>query len=291
MRRQLAELGDDWRQWRGEHRWVNAVIDFAVALRPVWWVLRAWVLFQLLTGLRNPFFGSGLQLLLLLGLVVASVLWGQRRMGQQRWWRRIGLLISGICLIAAIPTAVQVYNRVAYPSFSSTGYEQGYSDGQSAADRQSALEGDLANLFVYDAQGLPVENAQIIDQHGNPVVLTSSPTGDSWATWDGWSWDGEAVPAGVLDSGALNVYPWSYVGPEHLTWGDDGTVGGDPADADDPRWPAASLFPVLTETTTDPAGDPEQSATSDESEAGNAGPSDDPDERQPSDEPTEDPSA
>lgn len=94
--RQRAAFGEDWARWRSEHRWANAVIEFLVVLAPVWWVGRGWVLFMWFSGGDYAYpLGRGLlRHLMLLGLVVVSVLWGQRRIGQQQWLRRAGLVVS-----------------------------------------------------------------------------------------------------------------------------------------------------------------------------------------------------
>lgn len=292
LARQVAALADDWRRWRAEHRWADETARFVVSLRPAWWLLRGWILFHLVTGLRNPFFGSGLDLLLLLALVVASVLWGQGRIGQRRWWRRLGMLATAVALVAVVPVLGSVYNRVVLHDADgySDGYQHGYSDGQWAGGEANGLSGSPANLFVYDAAGKPVEQAQILDQDGNPVVLNNPTTGGSWADWDGYEWNEEPVPSSVLDSGPLNVYPWAYVGSGQLTWSGDGVVGTGTTEPDEPRWPAASLFPIDGgDPEPDDATDPNEATTGDEA---TDTPSDDPaDEDASAATPTEEPTA
>lgn len=268
-----------WAVLRERHGWLRWATDFLVSLRPAWWLLRGWVLFHLFTGMWKPVFGSGADKLLLLGLVGLSVLWGQGRIGQRRWWRRIGLLATAVAIIATLPVLVGMYNRVVLSGANPYGYEgsfdAGYSVGMNEGRQQAmdwygggstALTGP-ANLFVYGPDGQPIENAQIVDQAGDPVVLTDPSSGASWAEWDGWSWDGGAMPTPVLDGAPLNVYPWSYVDADHVTMQDDGTIVGQTMFAEDPRWPAAALFPVLT----DGDSDSEEDATSATDEDGQEG--------------------
>ncbi len=47
---------------------------------------------------------------------------------------------------------------------------------------------NVRDVFVYDGQGRPVENAQLYDQEGNPIQLGSQycsdpETGESWTSW------------------------------------------------------------------------------------------------------------
>lgn len=276
--KEIAGFADDWQRWRAEYLWLGGVVDFLVSLRPAWWLLRAWVLFHLFTGLRNTFVGSGPDVLLLGVLVVLSVLWGQKRLGQRRWWRRVGLLASAIALIAALPTLANLYQRTVWPSYAASGYDQGYTDGRWAAQQEAAhaagIAGTPSNLFVYGPDGQPIEDAQIVDQAGNPVVLTDPWTGAAWTGMGAWDWRGDAIPVPVLEDNALNVYPWRYLAPEHMIQRDDGTVFGHTTFADDPRWPAAMLFPVPGFEPTDAVNEVSTEATDEPSTA----PADEPSE-------------
>ena len=268
--RQLAELGDDWRQWRGEHRWVNAVIDFAVALRPVWWLGRGWVLFMWISGtdVAHPLGRGLLQHLLLAGALVLSVLWGQRRTGQQRWLRRAGLVFSAIAAFALVILLNMVGNQLggAYNTNYGNGWNDGYASGQ--ADQQvdeadePAVSVDPAlvavtNIFVYDADGAPVENAQVLDQNGDPIVLANARTGTLWSDWTDTEWFGDPVPTAVLSNGQLNVYPLVFVPEDAITQEPEGSLTADLNGLESPRWPAASLFPVLDPVTDDEPASPE----------------------------------
>lgn len=264
VRRARADAVTAWSLLRERHGWLRWGTDFLVSLRPAWWLLRGWVLFHLFTGMWNPFFGQGLSSLLLLGLVVVSVLWGQRRIGQQRWWRLLGLLATTVAIIATLPVLVGMYERIAHSGWSDGAYNQGFSDGQSIAMQTGGISGDLTNLFVYGPDGQPIENAQIVDQHGNPVVLNAPSTGTSWDDWNGWEWGGEAVPVPVLEDTPLNVYPWSYLRGEDVTIRDNGTAFGSSSLAVDPRWPAATLFPVPGDATEDPTDPAPSDAGTDE---------------------------
>lgn len=257
-----ADLLADWARWRAENRWFGSIVDFLVALRPVWWVARGWVVFMWFTGTDSPApLGRGFyQHMALCGLVIVSVLWGQRRIGQQKWLRRAALGVSTVAALFFLPLLGIVGHQLGGASGYSgasygIGYEDGYLDGSNDGRQQAigwygngaTAPSGLTNLFVYGPDGQPIEYAQIVDQNGNPFVLTNPSTDESWTTRDGWTWDGEPMPAPVLDGDSLNVYPWRYLDPEHITTQDDGTVTGETSFATAPRWPAATLFPVPAE--------------------------------------------
>lgn len=278
VRRQASDLGADWRGWRAEHRWANAVVEFLVALRPVWWLGRGWVLFMWLSGgdAAHPL-GRGLYgHLLLLGLVVLSVLWGQRRIGQQRWLRRAGLALSAVAALALVILLNNVGHQLGAGSWSQSSYDYGWTDGYAAAEAESAAVDEpttpidptideVTNLFVYDAEGNPVENAQIVDQEGHPLVLADARTGTLWTDWTDTQWFGDDVPAAVFSGDQLNVYPLLYVTGEAITQHPDGSLTADLEQLEAPRWPAASLFPV-PDPATDEAADASATEEPDESE-------------------------
>lgn len=272
LRRAGADAVAAWSVLRQRHPWLRSTSDFLVSLRPAWWLLRGWILFHLVTGLRNPFFGSGLDLLLLVSFVVLSVLWGQQRIGQRRWWRRLGLAATAVTIVAALPILIGAYNRTTQSGWSDTSYQYGFDDGQHAAAQAGGVPGDLTNLFVYGPDGQPIENAQIVDQDGDPVILTNPWTSTSWASWETWDWYGDPVPSAALEDRALNVYPWAYIPSEDLDWGEEGVLRTS-TDAPDPRWPAAALFPVTTEDDGEPSEDASASASEAPSEEAGETPS------------------
>ncbi|MCL2463557.1 MAG: hypothetical protein FWF28_00600 [Micrococcales bacterium] len=91
--------------------WWPPLERFFVALRPVWWVLRGWVLYQ------NPvrWWRSGPLLpnsfprwVLLLVLLVASVQWGRGAWRMPRGWRWLPVLASVAAVIGAVPVLITV---------------------------------------------------------------------------------------------------------------------------------------------------------------------------------------
>lgn len=276
LARTRADARSTWEALLARHALLRGTIDLLVALRPVWWVARGWMLFWMIAqpGYAQPL-GRGLvHHLMLIAAVVVSVLWGQGRFGQQRWVRRLGLLASVVAAFALPIVLNMVGHQLGNGSEAGgssywEGYDAGFIEGSAGV---SATGLTATNLFVYGPDGLPIENAQIVDQDGDPVVLGNPWTGTSWGSWETWEWGGDPVPAPVLDGTGLNIYPWAYVPSEALDWGEDGSIIRTDDDAPDPRWPAATLFPVPTGDSTGSPADDVADAASDSPSNGAAEP-------------------
>lgn len=234
-----------WRRAAEEDPSVRAVMSLALLLRPLWWVVRAWVVFMVLIGFPAAAFGTDwYQRLVLLALVAVSVAWGQQRFGQRHWARRAGLVVGGLATIMFFPAFANATGPPYDWSAHHDGYTAGFNDGAASRPAASGPGLDESNLFVYGPDGEPIESAQILDANGTPVVLANPSTGRSWDEWGPEHWDGERVPEVALrHDQPSNVYPWAYLEPEDLEWREDGTIGA-LSDAAEPRWPARSVFPL-----------------------------------------------
>lgn len=188
--------------------WWPPVEDFLMALRPVWWVARAWVVFQLtvnLGGVRPDWLpANALELVWFLMLVVVSVHWGRGRWELPPRWRRLPRLVSWVAAIALLPVTVWLHG--------SAGVEVYYGSPQTVYE-PTAMDGvvvdgmQVSNLFVYDAEGNPLEGVQIFDDRGRPVRTTYDEG------WDQWMMPGDEMPwqfVGTPDQDGRirwNVYP------------------------------------------------------------------------------------
>lgn len=158
------------------------VFDLLGSLRPVWWVVRAWVAVTVVTWTREPVAAlpqTPAVWLALLVAVVVSVQFGRGRWSfppRQRW---VGRLLTVAAVVLLVPTAFAISDDGALPG----AYSRGYSDGLSASAPGSGVfvDGDaVGNLFVYDAQGRPVPDAQVYDDRGRPVVTSDDVDGDGF---------------------------------------------------------------------------------------------------------------
>ena len=154
----------------------------ASALRPAWWVLRAWIVVTFLDQVAGPF--EDVTLLptlavpllgpvLLLAAVVASALVGLGRLWPGSATPRsvvarltlLALNVVAVLLPLGFHTNAGVQQDPLYD-----GYTAGYRDGV----HQPGLRLDsreIRNLFVYDARGQLVRGAQIFRGNGDPLTI------------------------------------------------------------------------------------------------------------------------
>lgn len=238
IRRLPARAAEIVRQRRREHPALDRAIDFVVALRPLWWVLRAWLVYLPIGGvLGGPLPATPVEWLVLAALLVVSVQFGRGRWLPHRWMRAALTVVNVAAAIAApfalawLPSAVRpLYDTASYsgPDYSSSGLML---DGSS-----------VTNLFAYDAQGHPLTDVQIFTQDGRPLDAVGDPTqttsGDDGAA-------GILVPnADVAGRPGWNVYPLHELAPDQL--GDDGLPRPD-AITRLPQAPFGSVKPLLVE--------------------------------------------
>ncbi|ADG73823.1 conserved hypothetical protein [Cellulomonas flavigena DSM 20109] len=257
-------------------RWFPHVEELLVELRPAWWVLRGWtlahLLLQVVGGETYAFWlpsTSGGWVLLLLA-VVASAQWGRGRWRTGPRWHRVLRVVNGALAFAAVVlllTLPQVHRSDA--AAAQTWVETTPQDGVLVAGEYAS------NLFVYDAEGNPVDGAQVFDQDGRPVT-TEPYAGDIWMQQEFWP-DGADAPLihvgvpGVNGQSRWNVFPLHTL-PRDL-W-EDAETAPDPAEPDVRRqlvtatWPFAAAAPVTPWTTETVAptprpspGTPEEPAT------------------------------
>ncbi|GIG38639.1 hypothetical protein [Cellulomonas phragmiteti] len=234
-------------------RWFPGVEDLLVALRPAWWVLRGWALAHLLlqmVGAEQGAFwlpsSSGGWVLLLLA-VVASAQWGRGEWRTGPRWGRVLRFASGVLALAAailLLTLPQAHRD-------DVARAQGW--GDRPVEDGVVVAGERAfNLFVYDADGRPVEGAQVFDQAGRPVT-TEPYGGDRWRQQEYWP-DGAGDPLfhvgvpGPNGETRWNVFPLHSV--PGWAWADSGA----PLDVTDedvrgevlaPSWPFAAAAAVV----------------------------------------------
>ena len=153
------------------------------AVRPAWWVLRAWIAVSLVDQLAGEWESLtvlptlGVPLLgpaLLLVAIVLSVL-----IGQGRIWPGSGpdrtlltrLVLAGLNLVAILaPLTFHFPDNQPYVVYRENGYRAGYLD---AAQRPGLRHGSdvVRNVYAYDAQGQPLQGVQLFDQKGRPIAV------------------------------------------------------------------------------------------------------------------------
>lgn len=180
------------------------LLEFLVALRPVWWVLRGLTLFALAKLMiailppwaYTPFEGwalpsNALEWLLLLGAVVVSVQWGRGRWLPRNPLRHVRLVAS-VLSVLVLPLAA---GSVLSPRVE-------YIEGGGYVPQGLQLDGvQVNNIFAYDADGNPIDQVQLFTGKGTPLNLYGA--GGDVAVFG----DGAMSEFGIQDNGELATIP------------------------------------------------------------------------------------
>ncbi|GAA3589219.1 hypothetical protein GCM10022198_11330 [Klugiella xanthotipulae] len=253
-RRPLRELGtwarDVRATWAASIRSTplgNGTLDFLVALRPLWWVLRGTVIFFTLAVMAEVglgYFNRGYWVAWAAWLVcvVVSVQWGRGHWLWRRWMRKLLVLVN-VCSVLALPAVTGYATSRLIPETVSISTNGG---GLWLDDRQ------VLNIFPYDAEGNPLDNVQLFDETGQP--LSTTPGGDSTMSIGNTFYDGDMVEYGLVTYGiengnsVWNVYPLREARLNGI-----GEIGSTPEKAARPFERTNSLPSANTEDPDDPA--------------------------------------
>ncbi|AYG03806.1 HAAS signaling domain-containing protein [Gryllotalpicola protaetiae] len=190
------------------------LIDLAVALRPVWWVLRGWVVWQVVTillwdqsyGFLPISHASDFNFwpwLLLLGLVLISVQWGRGRWMRGRWARGLLLLISIVAAVALLPVLTFAINATwSQSSVDEMTSVPTSSDGMFDNGRQ------VYNIYAYDSDGKLLQNVRLYDQDGKQLITAPDETYPDYGAQNHYG-ESFTVTPNPLGSGATgwSIYP------------------------------------------------------------------------------------
>ncbi|RXR26820.1 hypothetical protein EQW78_08350 [Oerskovia turbata] len=273
----MAEWKSLWAPVTSTPQW-STFCEFAAVLRPVWWVLRAWVVVLVLYAWLISNHGFELvpqmavwRLVLVLAIVV-SVQWGRGR-----WLRWRGLdLLRKVVNVLAVLVAVPFFVSAAFganaelnglPTSSSGSYDRGYQQGVSDASNGYGASGvstsgagsgvfvdgsPVSNLFVYDASGRALQDVQIFDDQGRPVrTIAAEGASQPW-TLPGFEQGWYFQPSFSTDGRERwNVYPLRGLPEDAVEW--DGSERPVPLEGEQPRSmpsPFLQAQPLLVPSTT-----------------------------------------
>lgn len=158
-------------------RWWPAVTETVAALRPLLWVVRGWVAFQLVGWLVGPVWvtpgwwpTTPLGTAVMVVCVAASV-----QVGRGRWMagrRAVPLVWAGTAaaLLLALPAADRADRYQEQLAATDAGTTVVTLRSDPVPMDGVVVDGmPVSNLFVYDADGFPLEGVQIYDDRGRPV--------------------------------------------------------------------------------------------------------------------------
>ena len=222
------------------------------ALRPAWWILRAWVALQvvdLVWGTGSVYLGLspipslrgwGLPLLAVGSLLSIQVGRGKVWPGRPRGGAVGRLLLLAINLLALGCVPVTLSN-VATPAsvtpfidhgYDAGSYQKGYDEASAIYDRAGMYVGGhwVSNIYPYDAAGRPLVGVQLFDQTGQPVSVKprtecvydadQQPTNRSrvyypWTTAAGQVLNVFPVPSRVQGPDTPDPDPAAFTGSRH----------------------------------------------------------------------------
>jgi len=201
-------------------RWWPPVEDFLVVLRPLWWVLRGWVIYRFALWAfggspESIMPSSGFRFVALVALVVVSVQWGRGTWRAPARLQPVAVFVSAAAAVLVLP---MVAGADTGPDYIYETYPEPYLAEGVVVDGMQ-----VSNLYVYDAEGNPLENVQIFDDRGRPVrTLGEDGQGEYFLYGVGqpWSW----LPAtDQFGQPRWNVYP--LLGGPSAQFAFDGTTG------------------------------------------------------------------
>ncbi|KAM9861996.1 hypothetical protein ACI1US_02101 [Leucobacter sp. BZR 635] len=236
--------------------------DFAVSVRPLWWVLRAvigaWAALLVFNHpLVNGFPISFWSLVFTLALIVLSVQWGRGKWLPRPWVGVLRTIANVAAVVLLLPFLFSSWANATSPSVDYI-YEDYSAQGIVWNGEQ------VTNIFAYDCEGNPLDSVRLYDQRGNPLTTlgedaTEPP--ESWDENDAFGIEHDFNPL-AKDAAAWNVFPLSEARANQTT-GEIGKM--------EPATPPSGYFPPLsrdcaavattdTDAKTDAAADPEAKA-------------------------------
>jgi hypothetical protein len=232
-------------------------IDTAIALRPVWWIARALVLFLILVPVlgitvdsnRGDLLDHILMLrhpaawVLLGALLLLSLQWGRGRWAPVPWMRVVRNIVSLITAIIA-PFVL----TAAFLTISSIVDSTDVNSVESWTPGLSVDRERVRNIFAYDVDGNPIEHVQLFDQDGRPLT-TVGWTGQSDVRDYYFYGGGGPTPVAEQEIGrqpVWNVFPLRELAPD--AWG---TQEPDVDDATAPTFPFPRVPSAGTPSTVD----------------------------------------
>ena len=231
-------------QLRQHPRW-PALAGFATALRPAWWVARAWVAYSLVvlvTGYTGGFFA----LALLAVMAVVSV-----ELGRGRWRRHTWL--APLVLVGNVVAGVVLPFAVSAVPMGGLGSGPGQPDTLTEPVQPGLTRNGepVRNVFAYDRDGRPLTDVQLFDERGRPLAL--DPSG---ATVFDEACCGSTQPAPHVDAYGRQVWNVFPLRQQRVTTGDDElgtaptTAAPTPAPLPVPSVPPLATTASSTSTTT-----------------------------------------
>jgi len=162
------------------------VVETVPLMRPVWWLLRGWVWFVIVqlpvivvVGVRDPLVPSNVfAWIVLVSVTVLSVERGRGRLDGRPPLRGVLVVANVVAVLAVVPLVNTVVDHARpEPVYIESGspYVEQPHDGVIVDGMY------VSNLFVYDAEGNPLRDVQIVDDRGRQVRTIDPESGQEWS--------------------------------------------------------------------------------------------------------------
>ncbi|MDQ1082309.1 MULTISPECIES: hypothetical protein [Microbacterium] len=229
----LQIVRDGWRETGSFVRRSPAgawLLDLSTSLRPLWWVLRAVVLYLFIA----PFLWSGYGwmtgpvahligavqfpgIVLMTALLLVSVQWGRGRWAPNAIVRGLRTTATVFALLLAPFTVAGLGSSLQNMVWASS------NDSMAAPPSTPGLSVDgerIRNIYAFDADGNPIPAVQLFDQDGDPLT-TVGRDGGTQRSDSYFSGGGGPVPVPYVIPGgtdAWNVFPLREIPAGEQTW-------------------------------------------------------------------------
>ena len=236
-------------------------LDLLASLRPLWWILRAVVLYLFIA----PFFWSGYGwmsgpiaylfgavqfpgIVLMTGLLLVSVQWGRGRWAPNRIARGFRTAVTVVAVLLTPFTLAALGSNLQSMVWDSS---NGASVGASFTPGLAVDGQRVRNIFAFDAEGNAIPMVQLFDQDGNPLTTVGRENGPT--PYDNYFYGGGGpVPVPYTAPGASdtwNVFPLREIPPGAMSW----DPWEDVAKATATAFPFLRVQPIPTDVAPTPA--------------------------------------
>ena len=222
-----------------------AVLDFLLVLRPLWWVLRGWVVYAVASvfagGAISTVPTDPVRWLVLSAFVILSVQWGRGHWLPWRWLPGFRSVVS-VCAILVMPV---VLNYTAHQGNVQNSAYVEYNPSPTPGLMQSGEP--VTNVFAYDADGQPLTDVQLFDQDGRPLNVVNDPANTNYLPQlDAIGEQDMVVPSLLVPGGGgWNVFPLRLVTSGDIDYTYDFLGQADQADAAPSTFPFARVRPLV----------------------------------------------
>ncbi|MDJ0376556.1 hypothetical protein [Cryobacterium sp. PH31-L1] len=239
-----------------------AALDFLLALRPAWWVLRGWVVYAVVAVLAGGGISTvptdPLRWVVLTAFVVLSVQWGRGRWLPWHWLPGFRTVVS-VCAVVVLPI---VLSATAHNAGAQNSAYVDYNPAPTPGLLQNGEQ--VTNVFAYDADGQPLTDVQLFDQSGRALNVVNDPVHTKYLPQLDSAGEQDMVVPSLMVPGGLgwNVYPLRLVTSEDVDYTYDYLGQAYQADAAPSPFPFAQVRPLAEEPlTVSPSPSPSPSPT------------------------------